>query len=177
MQDDGGEQTCETSPDRSDKMVKVTSGSVGIPQQMLDNSRQECWSVKGTLFYFHQLLDLAPVIGRIMVASGAHVPDSLHGKEIWLKTMADLGLLSPTVQMRTLCSAFIYLSRDTGFKLPQCLVHSWSKWYNSSDDKHLPTCLLSFPEAPSIYWCPCVLVTWDLCNSLQLDFKKKEYRW
>lgn len=82
MQDDGGEQTCETSPDRSDKMVKVTSGFVGIPQQMLDNSRQECWSVKGTLFYFHQLLDLAPVIGRIMVASGAHVPDSLHGKEI-----------------------------------------------------------------------------------------------
>lgn len=60
------------SPDRSDKMVKVTSGFVGIPQQMLANSRQECWSVKGTSFSFHQLLDLAPVIGRIMVANGAH---------------------------------------------------------------------------------------------------------
>lgn len=36
-QDGGGEQTYETIPDRSDKMVKLTLGFVGIPQQVLDN--------------------------------------------------------------------------------------------------------------------------------------------
>lgn len=72
MSDGGGEQTYETIPDRSDKMVKLTSGFVEIPQQMLDNSRQECGSVKGTSFSFQQLLDLALMIGRIMVPSDAH---------------------------------------------------------------------------------------------------------
>lgn len=72
MQDGEGEQTYETIPDRSGKMVKLTSGFVEIPQQMLDNSRQECGSIKGTSFSFQQLLDLAPVIGRIMVPNDAH---------------------------------------------------------------------------------------------------------
>ena len=77
MQDGGGEKTYETIPDRSDKMVKLTLGFVGIPQQMLDNRRQECCSVKGTSFSFHQLLDLALVIGRIMVPN--------DGLPLWLR--------------------------------------------------------------------------------------------
>ena len=91
---DGREQTCETIPGRSDKMLRPTAGFVGIPQQMLGNNRQECWSVEGTWFSFHTILTLAPVIGRIMAPNDVHAC-YLHGKETLLKTMEDIELLSP----------------------------------------------------------------------------------
>lgn len=152
MSDGGENKLMKPSQTGVTRLVKLTSGFAEIPQQMLDNSRQECGSVKGTSFF--------PTASRFGTYDRQNngpqwcsCLDSLHGSDIWLKDHGrPQALKSNNVNENIVLSIHISLQEHRLQTVPVFILEAnYIKflWWQMSS--HVSS---FFPEAPSIYWCP-----------------------
>lgn len=133
------------------------------PTQSWQKQKTMCWGLRGSPFSFSPILALEPVVGRIMVPVILALSSCTWQERLcWrpLKTCSSRAMeggWEHIIGISTFCSGLM------GFKTFQSVGHSWNKLLDdSSDDEHLPMCLLSVSDLPSTYRWPHVIDTGEV---------------